>query len=91
MKSGCKVAEFKNRSANHLAPAIAIGLVIAWRIHLMTLFSRSLPEVSPDILCSELEIKALKAFVTGQRFTNPDTMAVAVLTATRIDGHIHRS
>lgn len=91
LKSGCKVEELENRSADRLARAVAINLVIAWRIHLMTLLGRDHPELSPDILFSELEIKALKAFAARQRYAPPDTLATAVLTMARIGGHIHRT
>ncbi|MDE2876556.1 MAG: IS4 family transposase [Gemmatimonadota bacterium] len=91
LKSGCKVEELENRSADRLARAVAINLVIAWRIHLMTLLGRDHPELSPDILFSKLEIKALKAFAARQRYAPPDTLAGAVLTMARIGGHIHRT
>ena len=91
LKSGCKVEELENRSADRLARAVAINLVIAWRIHLMTLLGRDHPELSPGILFSDLEIKALKAFAARQRHAPPDTLAAAVLTMARIGGHIHRS
>ncbi len=91
LKSGCKVEELENRSADRLARAVAINLVIAWRIHLMTLLGRDHPDLSPDILFSELEIKALKAFAARQRYAPPDTLATAVLTLARIGGHIHRT
>ncbi len=90
-KSGCRVEELENRSADRLARAVAINLVIAWRIHLMTLFRRNHPELSPDILFSELGIRALKAFAARQRYAPPDTLAIAVLTMARIGGHIHRT
>ena len=91
LKSGCKVEEQENRSADRLARAVAINLVIAWRINLMTLLGRDHPELSPDILCSELEIKVLKAFAVRQRCEPPDTLATAVLNMARIGGHIHRT
>lgn len=91
LKSGCRVEELGNRSADRLARAVAINLVIAWRIHLMTLLGRDHPELSPDILFCELEIKALKAFAARQRHSPPDTLAAAVLTMARIGGHIHRT
>ena len=91
LKSGCKVEELENRSAERLARAVAINLVIAWRIHLMTLLGREHPELPPDILFCELEIKALKAFAARQRYAPPDTLAAAVLTMARIGGHIHRT
>lgn len=68
LKSDCKVRELENRSADRLARAVAINLVIAWRIHLMTLFGRNHPDVLPDIVFSELKIKMLKAFAARQHY-----------------------
>ena len=82
------VEELENRSADCLARAVAINLVIAWRIHLITLLGRDHPELSPNILFCELETKALKAFVARQRYAPPDTPATAELTMVRIGGHI---
>ena len=90
-KSGCRVEELENRSADRLARAVAINLVIAWRIHLMTLLGRNHPELSSDILFSELGIRALKAFAARRRYAPPDTLATAVLTMARIGGHIRRT
>ena len=67
LKSGCRVEELENRSAERLARAAAINLVIAWRIHLMTLLGRDHPGLPPGVLFSELEIKALKAFAARRR------------------------
>ncbi len=57
----------------------------------MTLLGRDHPELSPDVLFSRLEIRALRAFAARQRHAPPDTLAGAVLTKARIGGHIHRS
>ncbi len=91
LKSGCKVQELEHRSADRLARATAINLVIAWRLPLMTLLGRDHPDWAPDILFSDLEIKVLKAFAAQQRHTPPETLAAAVTTVARIGGHIHRT
>ena len=90
LKSGCKVQELENRSADRLARAITINLVIAWRLHLMTLLGRELPDQTPEIMFSDLEIMVLRALSQQQRYPPPDTLAAAVLTVARIGGHIHR-
>ncbi len=90
LKSGCKIEELENRSADRLARAVTINLVIAWRIHLMTVLGRDHPASPPDMLFSDLEIKVLKAFAARQRYASPDTLDAAILTMARIGGHIHR-
>ncbi len=62
LKSGCKVEKLAHETAERLKRAIAINLVIAWRIMLMTLLGREMPNISPDILFSDLEIEVLEAY-----------------------------
>jgi hypothetical protein len=62
LKSGCKVEDLANKTAERLKRAVAIKLVISWRIMLMTLLGRETPELPPEILFSDLEIKVLDAW-----------------------------
>jgi len=61
LKSGCKAEDLANKTAERLKRAVAIKLVIAWRIMLMTLLGRDLPELPAEVLFSDLEIKVLNA------------------------------
>jgi len=62
LKSGCKVEELAHKTAERQKRAVAINMVIAWRIMLMTLLGREAPELPPEVLFSNLEIKVLKAY-----------------------------
>jgi hypothetical protein len=62
LKSGCGIEELAHKTADRLKRAIAINLVIAWRIMLMTLMGREYPELPAELLFSDLEIKLLQAF-----------------------------
>ena len=61
LKSGCKIEDLAHETAERLKRAIAINMVIAWRIMLMTLLGRETPELPPEVLFSDLEIKVLTA------------------------------
>ena len=50
-KSGCRIEDAAHKTAERLKRAIAINLVIAWRIMLMTLLGRETPEL-PAESCS---------------------------------------
>ncbi|MBI4028707.1 MAG: hypothetical protein HY360_27260 [Verrucomicrobia bacterium] len=50
MKSGCKILDHQNHSAEVLLRAIAMDAVIAWQIMLLALLGREVPELSCDIL-----------------------------------------
>ena len=51
-----------HKTADRLRRAIAINLVIAWRIMLMTLMGREVPALPAEVLFSDLEIEVLKAY-----------------------------
>ncbi len=62
LKSGCRIDDLAHETAERLRRAIGINLVIAWRIMLMTLLGRELPELPADILFSEIECRTLRAY-----------------------------
>jgi uncharacterized protein DUF4338/transposase-like protein len=62
LKSGCRVEALAHATAERLRRAIAINLVIAWRIMLMTLLGRETPELPAEVLFSDLELRVLRTY-----------------------------
>ncbi len=62
LKSGCGVEKAAHETAQRIRRAIAINLVIAWRIMLMTLMGREVPDLPAEVLFSDMEIEVLKAY-----------------------------
>ena len=62
LKSGCRIEELAHHSAERLRRAIAINLVIAWRIMLMTLLGREVPQLPAEVLFSDIELRTLHAY-----------------------------
>jgi hypothetical protein len=62
LKSGCRIEHMAHKTAERLRRAISINMVIAWRIMLMTLLGREIPELPTEVLFSDLEIKVLSAY-----------------------------
>jgi len=60
LKSGCRIGDVGHKTADRIRRAIAINLVIAWRIMLMTLLGREAPELPADVLFSDIEIEVLR-------------------------------
>lgn len=76
LKSGCRIEDAAHKTAERLKRSIAINLVIAWRIMLMTLLGRETPRLPAEILFSDLEIEVLKAYAkktVSPRRTNWET------------------
>ena len=59
MKSGCKILEHQNHSAEVLLRTIALDAVIAWRIMLLTLLSREVPGLPAENLFDPGECEVL--------------------------------
>ena len=62
LKSGCRINKLAHETAERLRRAIGINLVIAWRIMLMTLLGREMPDLPADTLFSDVECRTLRAY-----------------------------
>ena len=62
LKSGCSIDHLAHETAERLRRAIAINLVIGWRIMLMTLLGRETPGLPAEVLFSDIEIRTLRAY-----------------------------
>jgi len=59
-KSGCGVLEHQNQSNESLARAITIDAVVAWRIMLLALLGRELPDLPCELLFNSWECEVLE-------------------------------
>lgn len=71
LKSGCHIESHQHHTAERLARAICIDAVIAWRIMLLALLGREVPEMPCELLFSSWECRLLEAL---QPLVAPDTM-----------------
>ena len=62
LKSGCRIKNIAHETAERVRRAIAVNLVIAWRIMLMTLLGRETPELPAEVLFSDIELRTLRAY-----------------------------
>ena len=62
LKAGCRTESIAHETAERLRRAIAINLVIAWRIMLMTLMGRETPELPAEVMFSDTEVRTLRAY-----------------------------
>ena len=62
LKSGCKIEKLAHQCVDRLERALAINMVIAWHIMVMTLLGREVPELPAEALFSDLEIEVLQAY-----------------------------
>ncbi|MBN2449294.1 MAG: IS4 family transposase [Lentisphaeria bacterium] len=90
LKSGCCIEDLGHRTAERLERAIAMHLVVAWRIMLMTLLGRETPDLPAELLFSDVEIEVLKAYAARQRLPAPETLGLIVRLVARLGGHLGR-
>ena len=90
LKSGCKVEELQHETAERLRRAVAIKLVIAWRVLLLTLLGRETPDLSPEVFFSDLEVEFLTAYAKHRRLPPPTTLGAAVFLVSKIGGYMAR-
>jgi hypothetical protein len=91
LKTGCSIEEAAHKTAERLKRAIAINLVIGWRIMLMTLLGRETPELPAEVLFSDIEIKVLQAFANTKQMKPPDMLGDAVKLVARLGGYLARN
>jgi len=90
LKTGCRIEDAAHDTAERLKRAIAIKLVIAWRIMLMTLLGREIPELPAGVLFSDLEIEVLTAYAKQENLQPPSQLGDAVRLVARLGGHLGR-
>ena len=91
LKSGCKVEELQHHSAERLERAIAIKMVIAWRIQLMVRLGREVPELPAEVLFSDIELRVLATFARSRNLAPPQHLGEAVQLLARLGGWLGRA
>jgi len=66
VKSGCKIEDRRLGAADRLEACLAVDLVVAWRVYLLTQQGRDTPDIPCDVYLSEEEWIALHAYVKRQ-------------------------
>ncbi len=90
LKTGCRIGDLANETAERLRRAIGINLVIAWRIMLMTLLGRETPELPAEVLFSDIELRTLRAYAKKKGIKPPILLGEAVILVAKIGGYLDR-
>ena len=90
LKSGCRIEDSRLETADRLKREIAISMVVAWRIMLMTLMSREVPELPADVLFTELEIETLRRYAKKKALKEPENLGETVDLMARLGGSLGR-
>lgn len=92
IKSGCCVERRQLETATRISNCLAVDMVVAWRIHYLTMQGRQVPEMTCSIYFTPEEWKALSTFVEKVKKppTVPPTLNRAVALLGRLGGHLGR-
>ena len=88
LKSGCQIEALNHDTLDRLKRAVAIKLVIGWRIMVMTLLGREVPELPIELLFTDLEIEVMTAWAKAHRVPVPVTLGDAVPLVARFGGYL---
>jgi len=88
LKSGCGIEDLRNETADRLKRAVAMYLVIAWRVMLMTLLGREVPDLPAQVLFTDIELEVLTAYARSRRdLKPPERLGDAVRLVARLGGY----
>lgn len=75
LKSGCNILDHQNHTAEALLRAIAIDAVIAWRIMLLALLGREVPELPCEVVFDRCECRVLE-LLAKKNTVQPSSLSV---------------
>ena len=71
LKSGCRIEELQLEKLERLEPALALYMIIAWRVLFLTMLGRECPEMPCDVVFDTAEWQAV--YLVTQRQPPPET------------------
>ena len=90
LESGCRAGFLPFRTADRLQRAIVINAVIAWRIMVMTLTGRQVPDCEPGLMFTDQELGFLHSHSRTCGLEAPDRLGDAVRLVAHLGGYRDR-
>jgi hypothetical protein len=90
-KTGCRVEEIQLESDDRLLPCLALYLIVAWRVHWLTMLGRSCPDLACDAVFAEEEWRSVRAVVRREPApANPPPLREMIRQLASLGGHLGR-
>lgn len=91
LKTGCRVEELQLKEASRVYVAVAIYMVVAWRVLYLMKLGRGSPELPCDLFVEEDEWRALQAVCCGSHAEQAvPSLGWFVLRVAELGGHLGR-
>ena len=90
LKSGCRAEHLAFHTAERLQRAITINAVIAWRLMLMTLLGREVPQCAAELMFTDIELRFLADYGANTHLPAPQHLGAAVLLVAILGGYQNR-
>jgi hypothetical protein len=92
LKSGCRAEDARLRTAERLVNLLSLQCILSWRIFWMTMLNRVVPDGSPRLALTALEIDLLDALVPDKapRSRRRKTLSHYLTKIARIGGYLAR-
>jgi hypothetical protein len=92
LKSGCRAEDAKLRTAKRLVNLLSLYCILSWRISWLTMLNRVIPDGSPRLALTALEIDLLDELVQdkGLRSRRRKTLSHYLTKVARIGGYVAR-
>jgi hypothetical protein len=91
LNSGCQVEELQLETLERLEPALALYLIIAWRVLYLTLLGRTCPELPGAVVFALEEWQAVYIVTTRQRPPeHPPTLNTIICRVAAFGGFLNR-
>lgn len=88
LKSGCRIEKLQFAEASRLKPAIALYMIVAWRILFLMKLGREVPELSCEVVFADLEWKPLWIIVQQQPLPpQPPSLGEVLRMIGQLGGH----
>src|SRR6201987_194459 len=91
LKSGCKAAESKLRTAQRLTNLISVFCILSWRVFWMTMLDRSTPGALPALALTATETPLLDPLVNDKPQARRKTLSYYLTKIARLGGYLARA
>ena len=91
LKSGYKAEESRLRTAQRLTNLIAVLCILIWRIFCLTMMNRAVPDASPTLAFTALEIHLLDQLAKDRQRPPTKSISTYLIRIARLGGYLARA